>query len=75
MITLFLNELHFSIGSRFAMMQARIAVVLLLRDFTFSLDSKTTVPLQIDKKAITLKPQNGVYLRIEFLDARPFSPY
>lgn len=57
----------FSIGQRFAMIQARVAIALLLKNFEFSLDSETTIPLQWNKRAIMCTPQHGVYLTVKRL--------
>lgn len=53
------------IGLRFAMMQTRVGIILLLKHFEFSLGSKTNVPLVINKKAGVFSPQDGVYLKVK----------
>ena len=63
MVLIFFFLIHRSIGQRFAMMLARVALVLLLKNFEFSLDSKTTVPLQMNKQSILFTPQDDVYLK------------
>lgn len=51
------------------MMQTRVGIILLLRNFEFSLGSKTTVPLAISKKAGVFSPQDGVYLKVKPLSS------
>lgn len=62
-----INFFFDSIGIRFAMMQDKIALVLLLNSFEFSLSSETTVPLNINKSSVVYSPQGGVYLKVKSL--------
>ena len=55
----------FSIGVRFAMILARVALISLLKNFEFSLDSKTTVPVPMNEKLILFTPKDGVYLKVK----------
>lgn len=57
-----------SIGVRFAVMGAKIALVLLLNSFEFSLGSKTTVPLEINKNSVVFSPKGGVYLKVKVFE-------
>lgn len=57
------------IGARFAMMQTRIAVVIMLNNFEFSLGSKSHMPLVLDPKILLLSPKGGVYLRLNPLSS------
>lgn len=53
------------IGARFGMMQARIGIVCLLRNFEITLGSKTKLPIVFDPKSIFLSPEGGMYLRLK----------
>lgn len=53
------------LGSRFAYMQSRIALVTLLSNFEFSIGPKTTVPAVISKTAFLLTPQHDLFLKVK----------
>lgn len=49
------------IGLRFGMMQVRIGLVTLLRNFQFSINAERTLhPLRLSKKDFILTPEGGV---------------
>lgn len=52
------------IGIRFAMMQARIALVALIKDFEFSISPQTTIPISLNKKS-HLTIANEAYLKVK----------
>lgn len=47
------------------MMQMRIGVVYLLRNFHFSIGSRTIVPITIRKEAGSFAPGGDVYLKVK----------
>ena len=51
------------IGMRFALMEAKMALVNILGDFTFEQCQETEVPLQL-RLAATLSPKNGVKVKV-----------
>lgn len=53
------------IGLRFGMMQMKIALITLLNRFEFSIGSKTTVPITLNKTLYLLAPEGDVYLKIK----------
>ena len=53
------------IGLRFGMMQARVGLVTLLRNYQFSFCEKSVVPLKISKKSFILTAEGGVYLNFK----------
>ncbi|KAG5876193.1 hypothetical protein JTB14_001936 [Gonioctena quinquepunctata] len=53
------------IGMRFAMIQAKIALSLTLRNFKFSLSKKTKLPLKMETKGIILTPIGGLWLDLQ----------
>nr|CAI5868967.1 unnamed protein product [Callosobruchus analis] len=53
------------IGMRFAMIQAKIALSIILKDLRFSLSEKTKLPLTMEKKGIILAPIGGLWLDIK----------
>lgn len=53
------------IGLRFGMMQARIGLVTLLRNFQFKVDaSRTSIPIKISKSQPIISSDEGVWLNI-----------
>ncbi|KAL5285750.1 hypothetical protein ACFFRR_007437 [Megaselia abdita] len=53
------------IGMRFARMQTAIALITLLREFKFSVGSKTEIPITYDKENIFLVPLKGLHVKVE----------
>uniref|UniRef100_A0A1L8EJ96 Putative cytochrome p450 6a2-like protein n=1 Tax=Haematobia irritans TaxID=7368 RepID=A0A1L8EJ96_HAEIR len=53
------------IGMRFGKMQVRVALISLLRDYRFSVGSKTKIPLDINIQLPLITPNNEVFLRVE----------
>ena len=53
------------IGERFGMIQAKVGLVALLKNFKFSLSDKTDVPLQLDKLAALIMPKDDIHLKVE----------
>lgn len=51
------------IGLRFGMMQTRVGLVMLLRNFKFTICDQTTVPMKISQTEFILSPEGGVTLR------------
>lgn len=52
------------IGVKFAMMQVRVGLISLLRNFKFSPCSRTLIPLQFESKEFVLTPKNGIWLNL-----------
>ena len=53
------------VGLRFGMMQARIGLLTLLKNYEFSFCEKSTVPLEINKTSFILTAEGGVYLNFK----------
>nr|XP_022901568.1 probable cytochrome P450 6a21 isoform X1 [Onthophagus taurus]XP_022901569.1 probable cytochrome P450 6a21 isoform X1 [Onthophagus taurus] len=53
------------IGMKFATVQSKLALVVLLKSFKFKLSEKTILPLKMETKGITLAPANGVWIEME----------
>ncbi|XP_065369500.1 probable cytochrome P450 6a21 [Calliphora vicina] len=53
------------IGMRFGLMQTRVGLIYLLRNFRFSVCDKTEVPLEWNKKSFILSSKNGIILKVE----------
>ncbi|GLV39532.1 Cytochrome P450 6a9 [Carabus blaptoides fortunei] len=50
-------------GMRFAILQVKIVLASILKDYKFTLDSKTVTPMRFDPKSIFLSPVNTVWLQ------------
>lgn len=53
------------IGMRFGMMQTRMGLIALLRNFKFSTSSKTQIPIVFKAGVPTVTPNSGVWLKVE----------
>lgn len=51
------------IGMRFAILQVKIVLASVLKDYKFTLDSKTVTPIRFDPKSIFLSPLNTIWLQ------------
>jgi len=51
------------IGKRFALLEAKMALVSIIKDFQFKKTTDTEVPLSLSV-GITMSPKNGIYLKI-----------
>ncbi|KRT81109.1 cytochrome P450, partial [Oryctes borbonicus] len=55
------------IGMRFAMVQSKLALSLLLKDFSFTLSERTPLPLEMESRGIVLAPKSGVWIELKKL--------
>lgn len=55
------------IGLRFGMMQARVGLVTLLRNFEFTTCSKSIIPLVFSKRNVVLSPEGGLWLSVKHI--------
>lgn len=56
------------IGSRFAMLQVKLALVKLLTNYEFTVGEKTTIPMKFIAAAPFLAPVGGMWLEVKRLD-------
>ncbi|KAK5641167.1 hypothetical protein RI129_009714 [Pyrocoelia pectoralis] len=56
------------IGMRFGMMQTKVGLTCLLRNYLFSVSSKTQRPLKWDQYTVILTTQNPIWLDVKKLD-------
>ncbi|XP_067005237.2 probable cytochrome P450 6a13 [Anabrus simplex] len=52
------------IGMRFGLLQAKLGLATLLRDFQFTPCKRTAIPLRYDPKSIVTASKDGIYLKI-----------
>lgn len=52
-------------GMRFSLIQIKIALILLLRDFNISINQRTKLPLKMETKGIILSPIGGLWFNFE----------
>lgn len=53
------------IGKRFGMVQTKIAILVLIRDFTFEICPKTPIPIKLDPMIMLTMSRGGIYLKIQ----------
>ncbi|XP_044761645.1 probable cytochrome P450 6a14 isoform X2 [Coccinella septempunctata] len=53
------------IGMRFAMLQMKITLSILLQNYVFHINSKTNLPIVMEKKGILLSPIGGIWMNLE----------
>ncbi|KAF2892006.1 hypothetical protein ILUMI_14167, partial [Ignelater luminosus] len=50
---------------RFGLMQAKVGLAFLLKQFRFSVNKKTSVPLKMDPFTFILSAKDGIWLDVE----------
>lgn len=50
------------------MLQSKVGLTTVLRNYKIQLNEKTKTPLEMDKKAFVSSPEGGVWLNVEKLD-------
>ncbi|KAF5284960.1 hypothetical protein FQA39_LY16915 [Lamprigera yunnana] len=58
---------RFCIGYRFAMIQTKLALATLLRDFQFSLDQNVELPLKLNPISFILSPKDEIWMNVKKL--------
>lgn len=53
-----------SIGSRFALLEAKAVIYYLIRDFRIEVSKKSTVPMKLSANGFQLEPKNGFWLKL-----------
>lgn len=53
---------RFCLGNRFSIIQSKVGLAVLLKDFEFSVHEKTKVPVTFSKKSIILTADGGLWL-------------
>lgn len=56
------------IGLRFGMLQAKICIAMILRNFEISISNKTQVPLVFRPKSTFLSPTGGMWIKLKPVD-------
>lgn len=52
-------------GVRFGVLQTRLGLATLLKNFKFTLNDKTIHPIRFDPKNMTMTPLGGIWLNTE----------
>ncbi|KAF5284551.1 hypothetical protein FQA39_LY17001 [Lamprigera yunnana] len=50
-------------GQRFALLQIKVAIVSILRNFDIKLSDKTKLPLEVDPAAVVIRAKGGLWIR------------
>jgi len=53
------------IANRFAMLESKLCLASLIKDFKFSVCSKTQIPIQLEKRSFGPTPKGGFYFKME----------
>lgn len=53
------------IGDRFGKMQAKLGLVVLIRNFKFGVSSQTEIPLKLSNRMNLISPINGIHVKVE----------
>lgn len=65
-ICLFLKSfIFFNSGLRFGVLQTRLGLVTIIRNFRVTLNEKTIHPIKLDPKDVTMMPLGGIWLNTE----------
>lgn len=56
------------IGMRFGLMQTKVGLATVLKNFKLTLGSKSVNPLVLNPKSLPLAPKGGVWLSVERID-------
>lgn len=54
----------FVVGQRMAMIQVKVGLAQLLKNFSYTLNSKTSLPLRMETKGIITTPIGGIWLNL-----------
>lgn len=65
---MYTNNFRTLLGLRFAIMEMRIALSTILRNFNFTLNDKTNIPLRIQPHEFLYVPKDIVWLNMEKID-------
>ena len=58
------NKISFYVsGSRFALLETKVLIYYLVRDFHLGAAKKSCVPLKLNPKGLQLMPENGFWLK------------
>ncbi|KAF5307270.1 hypothetical protein FQR65_LT06986 [Abscondita terminalis] len=55
------------IGQRFALIQIKVGLALILKNFSFQLNPKTPLPLKLEPKGIVITPVSGIWVDLKKL--------
>jgi cytochrome P450 family 6 len=61
---------RYCFGMRFGLLQVKLAIGILLQNYTFSPSNKTDFPIQIDPSTLILAPLGEVWLKISKLEKK-----
>lgn len=57
-------------GVRFGMLQTKLGLAMVLKQFHFEVCAKTTIPIEIDHCSLLMLPKEGVWLKMIKIDTK-----
>lgn len=64
MLTYYFLNIYFCLGMRFGLLQVKVGLVKLLKNFKFTLDARTKIPVELKLKGIMLAPKYPIWLNV-----------
>lgn len=58
-------DFHYFTGMRFAKLQSKIGIAMMMKNYTVELSEKTTVPLELHPQTIQATAKNGFWLKFK----------
>ncbi|ENN72451.1 hypothetical protein YQE_10908, partial [Dendroctonus ponderosae] len=56
------------VGKRLGMLQAKVGLIAVLRNFKITLSEKTKMPIQFEKSGLFLNPEGKIWINLETIE-------